>query len=212
MTVSPGWSRTRASWVVTALVAVAGLIALQVHRSSAATPYPLADMHASAIITVTDGAQAQQVADRLVGEGKLGAVSVDRIEIIGQVSLTAVGKPRDGGRLNLFLIDNRSNTLITMTSFVETADRMALGRDGRDHRLAKRYDWLKPVASAPSSDGFTYEAMALSFASTHDGPVTFLAVLDADALPVTDPARDLTLALAYVTDDDAWAVRVPVTT
>ena len=211
MAVTAGWSRTRMSWLVTALVVVGGLVALQVYRSSHPAPYPLKNMHATAKLSVTDGEHVQQVADRIAGKGKLTAIAMDRLEVVGQVDLTSVGTSRDDGWLDLFLIDNRTHSLVSIVSYVEVGDRMALGRDGRDLRLAKKYAWLAPVAPPPDAYGYTAEGTALSFAPTQRGPITFTAMLDEGALPITDPARDLTLALAYVTDDDAWAVRVHIT-
>jgi hypothetical protein len=48
------------------------------------------------------------------------------------------------------------------------------------------------------------------FAPDTAGPVTFTAVLDPESLPVTDPARQLTVALVFIGANDHiyWAAKL----
>lgn len=96
-----------------------------------------------------------------------------------------------------------------------TADGRGFGPnwDGRYEALAKHYAWLRRTASVETDAGWTNDTEAFGY-STEAGTATMTFTLDRDALPVGDSARDLTLAVALVSQDGEvrWAKKVALTT
>jgi hypothetical protein len=69
--------------------------------------------------------------------------------------------------------------------------------------------WLSMLAEQRTEGGYADPGMAIATAPTARGPITFEAVVNSEALAITDPARQLTFVLAYVVDvRGAWATRV----
>jgi hypothetical protein len=135
-------------------------------------------------------------------------------QIVGRLSFEVVGRRGDNGQLVLFVIDNRLHKPLGYIEGIgPQGTNVSQGWDGRFERLAKKYAWLHVLASQrDASGGYSDPGSALIFAPGTPGPVTFAAVLDPDATPVTDPSQDLTFVLAYVGDTQgAWAMRLPAT-
>jgi hypothetical protein len=214
-----GWLGRRLSLAAAALVIfVVALVVVVQGAVTSGPPFAVQAMHPRVTLVVTDESHAQGVVDRMVGPGRLstftGRLFRARSQLVGQVDFRTLGRPSDSGELALFVIDNRTHTpLQTIEAIGPAGSNVGQGWDGRFQRLADKYDWLKPLAAVrDSSGGFTDPGMAVVFRPATKGPITFAAVVGADALPLADPAKDLTFVLAYVGDSHgAWATRVPVT-
>ena len=78
-------------------------------------------------------------------------------------------------------------------------------------KVAAKYPWLASLAPVPIDGGssWTDAGTAISFRADTAGPITFVAQLDALTLPVTDPTRDITVALVLVGDNGSiWAEKI----
>ncbi len=202
--------------LVVSALAVQSVVASRSHRA----PYAAAAVQASVRMEMAAPGQAQAVADRLAGPGRLIVPVVEPADgsatpqqLVGQLTFrTPPNAPKDG-QYALFIIDRaqgRSVSAAYATGPVGT--RVGQGWDGRYNKVAAKYPWLHMLADTPTPDGsgFTNSGMAVSFAPDTPGPVTFTAILDETSLPVTDPAQQLTVALVFIGANDQvyWATRL----
>jgi hypothetical protein len=207
------WTRGQWTALVAAVVVIVVIVVGVVMFRPRPTPFPLARMQARATFTVTDAAHAQAVAHRLTGHHRLITFVVRRPQIVGQLRFRTVATNADSGELVLFVIDNRISKPVGLIAGVAPhgAD-VASGWDGAYGRLAEKYPWLRSVAAVRVANGFTDPGESLSFRPMTRGPIDFTAALAPGMSPMTDPARDLSFVIAYVSDDGVWAERVPVST
>jgi hypothetical protein len=213
--------KTMATVAILAVLVVSALAFYGVTTArSRRAPYSAADVQASVRIQMVAPGQAQAVADRLAGPGRLTVPFVEPTDgsatpqqLVGQLTFrTPPNAPRDG-QYALFIIERARNRPVSAaygTGPVGT--NVAQGWDGRFNKVAAKYPWLHMLASVqlPDGSGFTDPGMAVIFAPNTRGPVTFTAVLDELSLPVTDPSQQLTVALVFLGANDQiyWATKL----
>jgi hypothetical protein len=213
--------RRIATVAILAALVVSGLALSSVNASRQnRAPYAAAAVQASVRMEMIAPGRAQAVADRLAGPGRLSAPVVEpvrgqppRQQVVGQLTFRTPHNAPEGGQYALLIIDRalgKPVPAVYATGPVGTD--VAQGWDGRYDKVAAKYPWLHMLASTPTPDGsgFTHPGMAVSFAPDTPGPVTFTAVLDPSSLPVTDPAQQLTVALAFIGENDHvhWATKL----
>jgi hypothetical protein len=201
--------RRIATLAILAMLVVSGLalrsvIASRSHRA----PYAAAAIQAGVRMEMVAPGRAQAAVDHLAGPGRLTAPFVEPVEgqptpqqVVGQLTFRTPHNAPKGGQYALFVIDRAGNkpvTAVYATGPVGT--NVAQGWDGRYDEVATKVPWLHMLASTPAADGsgFTNPAMAVSFAPDTAGPVTFIATLDEESLPITDPSQQLTVALVFI--------------
>lgn len=175
-------------------------------------------MQAHAAVTVTTAKGASQLLSRFTGRpteaAYLRPISQPR-HLVFRVQFRTGGRVSDSGQLALFVLDNRLHKpLNNVYAFAADDGKFAQGWDGVFQRLPSKYDWLAPLRDVRDESGdFTDPGMAVAWKPGTAGPVMIDAVLDHEALPITDPSKDVTVVLAYLGDSrGAWAERVPVVT
>jgi hypothetical protein len=190
--------------LVMAALTLASVIASRHNRA----PYAAATVGASVRMEVVAPGRAQAVVDRLAGPGRLSVPVVESAkgqptqqQVVGQLTFRTPHNAPGGGQYALFIIDRALGqpvSAVYATGPVGTD--VTQGWDGKYDEVAAKYPWLHMLASTPTADGsgFTNPGMAVSFAPNTPSPVTFTAVLDPRSLPVTDPSRQLTVALAFI--------------
>jgi hypothetical protein len=190
--------------LVVSALALSGVIAFRHNRA----PYTAAAVAASVRMDMVAPGRAQAAVDRLAGPGRLSAPVVGPVEgeatpqqVVGQLTLRTPHNAPHGGQYALFIIDRaRSESVTAVYATGPTGTNVAQGWDGKYDEVAAKYPWLHMLASrqTPDGSGFTHPGMAVSFPPDTAGPVTFTAVLDPASLPVTDPSRQLTVALVFI--------------
>lgn len=203
---------------VVAVVVVVLVLVIRGHLPASA-PFSLSAMHAHAEVTVTKAGGASRLLETLT-DGRVTTAALlhpirQREHLVFQVHYRTGGRRSDDGQLAMFVIDNRLHKpLSNVYVFGPPGSNVGQGWDGRYERLAHKYRWLASLAAVQDdSGGYTDPGMAVGWPPGTAGPLTIDAVLDPDALPVTDPSTDVTVVLAYLGDSrGAWAVRVPVVT
>lgn len=182
-------------------------------------PVAAVDVRASGRLEVLDPAAVQQRLDRLAGVGRLGALSpgdsgTDQ-ELVGQVTVEAPPDLDRHAQLALFVIDNRRSAPLPLLFGSGTSGTpVTSGWDGRFDLVARQYPWLHALASVrtPDGNGWTDPGMSVSLERAVPTTVTLVGLPSPDALPITDPASQLTVALALVGNRDDgpvyWAKRV----
>ena len=215
-------------WLATAAAIVllaAGLTQLNPRWrwSYQSTPYPAAAVHArltAALANTVDEAQVKL--DALLGGRRLNAVYIPladepgvpnaaRQQVVGQLMLNPPAKASGNRQYVLFVIDNRTNQPVPdLFGASRSGVSAASGWDGRYQRLAAKYPWLHDLAETHSDAGWSPPGMSISVPANTHGTITFDAVAPDDALPITDPARDLTFALVFVGSNvqPYWAQRL----
>jgi hypothetical protein len=209
--------------ITVAILAVLVVAAFAVHTVVARhdrAPYAAAAVGASVRMDMVAPGRAQAMADRLAGPGRLTVPVVEPVEgqaaqqqVVGQLTFRTPHNAPQGGQYALFIIDRALGKPVTaLYATGPIGTNVAQGWDGRYDEVAAKYPWLHMLAStqAPDGSGFTNPGMAVSFAPNTPGPVTFTAVLDPESLPVTDPFRQLTVALVFIGANDHiyWATKL----
>jgi hypothetical protein len=154
---------------------------------------------------IVDASSAQADVDTLAGPGRLSVLQVDgrarQEAVVGQ--LTYDQHASRSGQYALFVIDNDSHQVAPlMWGAGPPGSSVGQGWDGRYNSLAHNHAWLAPLAETRGPGGdWSDPGTAVSFPADTRGPITFAAYLPADALPINDPAQQLTIALAYLDAD-----------
>jgi hypothetical protein len=213
-----GWFQWRTVTAALALTAMIGAAAWGWRDWHNKPPYPASAVAASVHVEAVDPAGAQARVDKLAGTGRLWAIaepdpSTNPQELVGQLRLTPP-HPNAAGYYGFFVIDNRTHkTLPQLFGVGPPGTNVAAGWDGTYDQAAKKYTWLRMLASIRDGNGgFAPAGMALDIAPDTDGPVTFVAV-DPDAPRITDPATQLTIALVYMNENGPvyWAKKLTAT-
>ena len=168
-------------------------------------PFPASAVQATVSMTMVAADGAQRRIDELAGPGRMNAIGEpggDGTELIGQLAITAPHTAADA-QLALFVIDKRSGRPVPgMWGVGPNGSNVAQGWDGRYGLIAQRYPALSGLAAVEESGSFFDPGMAVRFVAdspaAYPGPVTFVATMPPDAVPVTDPATQLTVALALI--------------
>ena len=182
-----------------------GLVAFTVERiadSGSKAPYSAAAVDAHVQVQIVAPAQAQAAADRLAGPGRLTApvgIPGVREEVVGQLTFRTPDNAPHDGQYALFVIDNDDHRPVRdIWGAGPRGTDVGQGWDGRFDQLADKYHWLAPLADMDNGDGDP--GSAVMFRPDTASPVTFVAPLRAGALPVADPSRQLTIALAFISE------------
>lgn len=212
------WFGERLALLVAAiLVFVVGLVVWLHNVATSGPPFALSAMHARATVTVTTAGGAGRLLSAFTGRPTSAALLRPisrRQHLVLRVQFRAGGHASDGGQLALFVIDDRLHKpLSDVYGFGPTGSSEGGGWDGAYQRLADKYRWLAPLREVrDASGGYADPGMAVGWRPGTAGPWMIDAVMDRDAVPVTDVRRDVTVVLAYLGDSrGAWAERVPVT-
>jgi hypothetical protein len=212
------WFARQLALTVSAAIILVVVIALAIRSHlPVSAPFSLRAMQAHAEVTVTNAKDASRLLSTFTGRptdaAYLRPISQPR-HLVFRVQFRPGGRTKDGGQLALFVIDNRlRKPLDHVFAFGAVGDDFSQGWDSRYQRLVDKYDWLASLAEVPDDHGGYTDPMAIGWKPGTSGPVMIDAVLDHDALPVTDPGKDVSVVLAYLGDSrGAWAVRVPITT
>ena len=211
------WVGERLALLVAAVVIFVVGIVLWLHNAApSGPPFALSAMHTQVEATVTNAPGATRLLSTFMGRRTDAAYLPPisrRQHLVLRVQFRPLGHAGDGDQMALFVIDNRLHKpLDNVYAFDPLGDDVGQGWDGRFTRLSDKYSWLASLAPVrDDSGGYTDPGLAVDWRPGTAGPWMIDAVMDRDALPVTDPSKDLTVALAYVGDSrGAWAVRVPV--
>lgn len=213
-------ARTIAILVVLVLLTLAGLavrgfVASRTNRA----PYAADAVGASVRMELVAPGRAQAMADRLAGPDRLIAPNVEPVDgqlaqqVVGQLTFhTPPDAPHDG-QYALFIIDRAQNKVVPSVVAIDPAGtQVGQSWDGRFDKVGAKYPWLHMLASIPTPDGsdFTAPGAAVSFPPDTRGSVNFVATLDVSSLPITDPAQQLTVALAFIGGNDHvyWATKL----
>jgi hypothetical protein len=214
------WTTTR---IVATVAILAALVASAIAVKKVVTarldraPYTADAVGAAVRMQLVAPSQAQATADRLADPGRLVAPlppegSSTAQLIVGQLTFrTPPNAPADG-QYALFVIDRAQHKSVSALWGAGPAGTdVGQGWDSRFNKVAAKYPWLSVLADqrTPSGD-YTNSGMAVSFAPNTRGPVTFAARLDAESLPITDPSRQLTVALVFIGANDHvyWATKL----
>jgi len=203
---------------IAASVIAALLLVVFVGRHGRA-PFTPAQLHARLtglqVVQATDDLASNVVAAerRLGGGGTPPLVKPVRQQqyVVGRVD---VDPGHTGGDLSLIVVDNRTHTVVSKVFAAvrpSKSDGIGQGWDGVYYTALHRYPQLggqQTLADAASADqsGQTFsDPMAVGWIAGSTTSVPFVAVLDSDALPVTDVHRDLTVGLIFTsTSDKLW--------
>ena len=214
---------------ILAVLVVSGLALRSVIESRHnRAPYAAAAVQASVRMEMVAPGRAQAAVDQLAGSGRLTAPFVEPIageptpqQVVGQLTFRTPPNAPQGGQYALFIIDRAlGKPLSAVYGTGPAGTNVAQGWDSRFNKVAAKYPWLHMLASKRAPDGlgftdsgmagFTDSGMAVMFAPNTPGPVTFTAVLDPGSLPVTDPSRQLTVALVFIGANEHvyWATKL----
>lgn len=209
----------RVAIVAVLLVSVLAIYSVIASRHNRA-PYAADAVGASVRMEMVAPGRAQAVVDQLAGPGRLTAPVGELVNgqaaqqlVVGQLTFrTPPNAPKDG-QYALFIIDRALGSPVpAVYATGPIGTDVAQGWDGRFDEVAAKYPWLHMLASTrtPDGSGFSHPGMAAQFPPDTPGPVTFTAMLDGKSLPVTDPSRQLTVALVFLGPDDQiyWATRL----
>jgi hypothetical protein len=200
-----------------------GLVAFLVQRAvsnGSSAPYSADAVHARVSMQLVTGAQVQATLDQLAGPGRLSAALPTwngpwaRHVMVGELQFdTPKNAPADG-QYALFVIDNDEHRPVPgMWGVGPVGTNVAQGWDSAYDRVAAKYDWLRPLAEIPEpGTGITNPGSAVSFAPNTRAPVTFEVMFPRASLPITQPSRQLTVALVFIGGDGNiyWATRLPL--
>lgn len=205
------------AWIAVVAVVLCGM-AIVVQRlltDQDGAPYPASAIHATVHLQLVDATHVQAVVDALAGPERLsvpvatsGGPWAGQV-IIGQLRLRTPDNAPALGQYALFVIDNDEHQPVPdMWAVGPAGSNVGQGWDGAYDQLAASYAWLRPLAEIHDDDGtFSDPGSAVSFPPDTASPVTFAAMLPRNSLPITDPGRQLTLALAFLSPDGQvyWA-------
>ncbi len=214
-----GRSRLPAVVLVAALVLVGVVGRWAIVEQHDRSPYPPWAVDAHVSVSIVKAGQARATLDRLAGPGRLGLPLLVKGEaqqvIVGE--LTFRTPPRlfggHGGEYALFVLDrwDSSRPVSTMWGIGPIGTNVGQGWEGDYDNIAHKYDWLATLASPRLPDGsYGSAGMAVVFAATTRGPVTFTAKLREPTEITGDPARRITVVLAFLGDGGHvyWADRL----
>jgi len=184
-------------------------------------PYSAAAVNAHISVKVVAPEAAQAELDRLAGRARMWAIEpADELrnttqELVGQLAFDVPVHAPATGEYALFIIDKRSNQVTpSLFGIGPPGSNVGQGWDSLYNPLASRYRWLAPTAMINASDGTGWHApgMAIEFPPDTGGPVTFVGTLNS-ALPITDPASQLTIGLAFFGSNGTlyWAEQLAAT-
>ncbi|HST49102.1 hypothetical protein [Jatrophihabitans sp.] len=205
--------------VVVLVVATVVLRNVAVSRANRA-PYAADAISASVWMEIVAPGQAQPTVDRLAGPGRLPAPFIEPADggpapqqVVGQLTFSTPPNAPTDGQYALFVIERARNKPVDALYGAGPAGTDVMqGWDGRYDKVAAKYPWLHMLASVRTPDGlsFTNSGMAVMFPPNTVGPVTFTAVLSQESLPITDPLRQLTVALVFIGANDHiyWATKL----
>lgn len=230
------WTTGRIIATLAILAALVGsALALQsvIEARHNRAPYDAVAIGASVRMEMVTHRRAQAAVDLLAGPGRLIAPVADLDEeqgtqqqVVGQLTFRTPHNAPQGGQYALFIIDRAMGKPVpALYATGPIGTNVGQGWDSRYDEVAAKYPWLHMLASTPTPDGsvftdpgmaapdglgFTETGMAVSFAPNTPGPITFTALLDGTSLPVTDPARQLTVALVFIGANDHiyWATKL----
>lgn len=213
-------------WTTTRIVATVAILVVLVASAIAVTkvvtarldraPYTADAVGAAVRMQLVSPNQAQAVADRLAGPGRLTAPLPPEGRppqlIVGQLTFRTPRNAPAGGQYALFLIDRaRNRPLSAVWGTGPAGTNVGQGWDGRFNKVAAKYPWLSMLADErlPSGD-YTNSGTAVIFAPDTPGPVTFAAMQEPDSLPIADPSQQLTVALVFIGANDHvyWATKL----
>jgi hypothetical protein len=152
---------------------------------------------------------AQRRLDDLAGRGRLTALAEPEgggTELVGQLAITAPHTAAHA-QMALFVIDRRSGRPVpAMWGVGPEGSNVVQGWDGRYRLISRKYPSLSGLAAVQTSGGFVDPGMAVEFVAdspaAYPGPVTFVATMRSDAMPITNPETQLSVVLALLGDRD----------
>jgi hypothetical protein len=134
--------------------------------------------------------------------------------VVGRIDVRAHPAP-DGSQYVLVVIDNRTHTVLDdiegLPEGSPNGDGSGSAWDYGINNFASKYPWLSAVREQGNANsGYHDPGSAVIFTPGPATQLPFSAVLGADALPVTNVHRDLTVALLMLGPDRQpyWAVRL----
>lgn len=215
-TARPRSGRTIATVVVIAVLILAAIAVdnvLKARRDRA--PYGADAIGAGVRLEMVSPQQAQAAADRLAGTGRLTVpiAQPGQQQVIGQLTFRTPRTAPHNGQYALFVIDRGPGKPVSQILGTGPAGTdVGQGWDSRYDRIAAKYPWLRMLAQTPAPDGsgFMDPGTALILEPNNPGPITFAALLDPDSPRITDPARQLTVALAFIASNGHvyWATKL----
>jgi hypothetical protein len=183
-----------------ALIAVGAVKAKQ--RWNDRTPYPASAMNLHLTFAVHDQSSQQAALDALAWKGEMVAWGSPFTQVVvGQLDFTQPPHAPAGSQYALIIIDRRTGKVAKWAESAAPGRSLNTGWDSRFGNFAKRYPWLSATASIPVAGGWAFPGEAVCFDPDIHGPITFDVALDPGSPPVTDPARDLLIALGFVADN-----------
>jgi hypothetical protein len=193
------------------------VVAYRVVADRDRAPYSAAAVNARVDLKLVDIAGAQTAVDRVAGPDRLSVPTTGRQwarqVVIGQLRFGVPSNAAHDGQYALFVINNDEHRVVPdMWGGGPVGTNVAQGWDGHYSALASAHSWLRPLAMIRNGDGTASDpGAAVGFPPDTAGPVTFAAYLPADSLPVTNPRKQLTIALAYFAEggDVYWVERLP---
>lgn len=174
-------------------------------------PFPPDAVDANVTLSVLQPQQAQVKVDQFAGHGRLNVPysSGTAGEVVGQLTFAVPPEASTDDVYSLFVIDNRTNEPVSgLWGVGSKGSHVWQGWDMAYNAVAQKYPWLASLAPVPVEGGssWTDPGMAVSFPANTAGPITFVALLDRNAPPVSDPTSDLTVALVLIGDNGSmWA-------
>ena len=184
-------------------------------------PYPAAALHARSthLQAIKPNRAAANVS---AAYAALGPSSADRAEfpddwsyVVGELDFDVPKKAPPTGEYQLIPLDRTlgDRPPVRMSGDLAQGGAVALGWDGWNARLAKRYSWMHGVKPIENGDGSMSEDwLALSWRPNSAGPLRFAVWRPPGSLALSDPAKDLTFALVFrgAHDELYWAEKVTV--
>jgi hypothetical protein len=218
MPVSPSaLRRAKSPVVVLAVVLAIGALAVPwagrlLHRGA---PFRPSQMNLSLNLAVVPVSDLQPAIEGFgISDDQLRATppsSEGQEAVVGQLSFTIPKPMPDGSQMALFVIDARSHRLTQLAwGYSGGANPPVSGYDGSFGEFATRFQWLKPTAPIFQDGSYIDPGMAISIPPGAQSPLTFYAVLDPTALPVSDVSQDVSVTLGFVGPDRQiyWAQRI----
>jgi hypothetical protein len=216
-----GW--LTAGWVAALVALVAGVLVFNSWHHNRVPFGPAAiepQLVGLQVITPTSTlAPNVERALRTLGAAKGNSVQIiqsrnRRQYVVGRIDVRAHSAP-DGSQYVLVVLDNRTHTVVRDIQGEPESDPNGPGSgSGWDYGInnfASKYSWLSPLKElGNSSSGYHDPGSAVIFTPGPATQLPFSAVLRADALPVTNVHRDLTIALLMLGPDRQpyWAQRL----
>jgi hypothetical protein len=205
---------TPRTWWLAAPVLVAVIGASYAIITSSRAPFALASTHpevSGVSILTTHGRSAGNVVAALRGlasapvDGVALSSAKDQQYVVGRFSMSARSAPR-GSQYGLVIIDNRTHQPLTAVWPASTDHgTLSAGWDYGMNRIGEHYSWLSPLIDKRVDGGYEDSGQAVMWLSGPAESFAFYGLLSSDALPVTDPARDLTIALVFLGPNrQAW--------